>query len=110
MLYTIEAAATATGLNKKTVLRAIKSGKITGTKDERGEWLIEPAELHLVFPPIADQNADGGVAPSYAEADVEELGAQIEALLRQAGARLRQQLDDVRRHRDDMAFSDEAEG
>jgi excisionase family DNA binding protein len=110
MSYTIEAAATATGLNKKTLLRAIKSGKLTGTKDERGEWLIEPAELHHVFPAVADRSADGGAAPRYAEADVEALGAQIEALLRQAGARLRQQLDDVRRHRDDaMAFSGEAE-
>ena len=110
MSYTIEAAATATGQNKKTLLRAIKSGKLTGTKDERGEWLIEPAELHHVFPGVAERSADGGAAPRYAEADVEALGAQIEALLRQAGARLRQQLDDVRRHRGDaMAFSGEAE-
>jgi hypothetical protein len=41
----LTAAATATGLNRTTILRAIKSGKISGAKDEHGEWHIEPAEL-----------------------------------------------------------------
>ena len=107
MTYTIDAAATATGVNKKTILRAVKTGKIAGKQDERGEWHVEPAELHLVYPAIAERNADA--PPRYAEADVEALGAQIETLLRQAGARLRQQIDDVRRHRDAIAFSDEVE-
>ena len=53
MPYTLAAAAAATGLNKTTVLRAIKSGKITGTKNELGEWQVEPAELHRVYPAIA---------------------------------------------------------
>ena len=108
MTYTIDAAATATGVNKKTILRAVKTGKIAGKQDARGEWHVEPAELHLVYPAIAERNADADAPPRYAEADVEALGAQIETLLRQAGARLRQQLDDVHRHRDAMAFSDES--
>jgi hypothetical protein len=29
---------------KSTVMRAIKAGKISGTKDEHGEWHIEAAE------------------------------------------------------------------
>lgn len=37
MSYTLAAAAAACGLNKSTVLRAIKAGKISGTKDEHGE-------------------------------------------------------------------------
>ena len=35
---------------KSTVLRAIKAGRISGTKDEQGEWHVEPAELHRVYP------------------------------------------------------------
>ena len=35
---------------KSTVLRAIKAGRISGTKDEQGEWHVEPAELHRVLP------------------------------------------------------------
>jgi hypothetical protein len=42
---TLTTVARAVGLNRTTILRAIKSGKISGTKDEHGEWHIEPAEL-----------------------------------------------------------------
>src|SRR5258705_7295295 len=42
MSYTLAAAAAACGLNKSTVLRAIKAGKISGTKDEHGEWTSRP--------------------------------------------------------------------
>ena len=97
MSYTLEAAATVTRLSKKAILRAIKAGKITATMDELGEWHIEPAALHRVFPAVAE--AAGKVGPPYSETDVEALGAQIEALLRLAGARLREQLDEVRRER-----------
>src|SRR5262245_18392424 len=99
MSYTLAGAATATGQSKKTILRAIRNGKIAGTKDELGNWSIDSAELHLVFPRVAGED-DSGDVPRYSDAEVEELGAQIEALLRQAGARLRQQLDEVRRDRD----------
>ena len=50
MPYTLAEAAKATGTNKTTILRAIRSGKITGTKDDHGSWQIEPAELHRIYP------------------------------------------------------------
>ena len=50
MSYDLAAAAAATGLNKASILRAIKSGKISGTKDALGQWWVEPAELHRVLP------------------------------------------------------------
>jgi hypothetical protein len=51
MSYTLPAAAAACGINKSTILRAIKSGKVCATKDEHGEWHVEPAECHRVYPP-----------------------------------------------------------
>ena len=51
MSYDLAAAAAATGLNKASILRAIKSGKISGTKDALGQWWVEPAELHRVPKP-----------------------------------------------------------
>jgi hypothetical protein len=99
MSYTLAGAATATGQSKKAILRAIRDGKIAGTKDELGNWSIDSAALHIVFPPVAGQG-DGSDVPRYSPAEVEALSEQIEALLRQAGARLRQQLDEVRRDRD----------
>ena len=53
-MHTLGTAAKATGLNKSTVLRAIKSGKISAAKNEHGEWQVDPAELHRVYPPVAD--------------------------------------------------------
>lgn len=84
MSYTLAAAAAATGQNKTTILKAIKDGRIPGTRDDLGEWHIEPAELYLVYPPLPERSDD-----------IEALGAQIEALLRQAGERLRQQIADA---------------
>ena len=51
MSYSLGAAAAATGLNNTSILRAIKSGKISGTKDALGQWWVEPAELHRVAKP-----------------------------------------------------------
>ena len=107
MSYSLAAAAAATGLNKTTILRAIKEGKVAATKDELGEWQVEPAALHLLYPPVTERRAGSDVAERYTVADVEALGAQIEALLRQAGRRLRQQVDAV--HRDHDAGHDHAQ-
>ncbi len=58
-------AAKATGLNRTTVFRAIKSGKISGTRNERGEWSIEAAELHRVYP-VQEAKSNGDAAQHYA--------------------------------------------
>jgi hypothetical protein len=61
MACSLAEAAAACGLNKTTILRAIKAGKISGTKDEHGGWFVEPAELHRVYPPAdARSDADNG--------------------------------------------------
>ena len=38
MSYNLATAAWAAGINRSTVVRAIKSGKISATKCELGEW------------------------------------------------------------------------
>lgn len=53
MQYTAGQAAEATGKNIATITRAIKSGKISASKGDSGAWEIAPAELHRVFPPLA---------------------------------------------------------
>lgn len=49
MKYTLSQAAEATGKNKATIQRAIKSGKITASKNSSGAYEIDPSELHRVF-------------------------------------------------------------
>jgi hypothetical protein len=92
MSYTLAAAAAATGLSQTTILAAIEDGRIAATKDEHGEWQVEPAELRHLHPSPTERSEGGEVAPPLA-LDVDALGAQIEALLRQAAQRLRQQAD-----------------
>jgi hypothetical protein len=69
MSYTLASAATACGVNKSTILRAIKAGKISGTRDEHNEWHVEPAELHRVYPPAERSGEGNGAAHRYAAPD-----------------------------------------
>lgn len=50
MQYSANQAAELTGKNVATITRAIKSGKISATKDQSGAWKIDGAELSRVFP------------------------------------------------------------
>jgi len=54
MGYTLGQAARAVGMSKTSILRSIRAGRISGTKDEFGQWCIEPCELHRVYPALTD--------------------------------------------------------
>jgi hypothetical protein len=58
-MYTIATAAAAVGRNKTAILRAIESGRVSAAKDENGEWQIDPAELHRVYPPLRSASMPG---------------------------------------------------
>src|SRR4051812_10424479 len=62
MPYNLPQAAAAAGRDRSTILRAIKAGKLSAARDAASNgWLIEPAELHRLYPaqPDAQQrNAD----------------------------------------------------
>ena len=57
MTYSLQEAADAAGVNKSTILRAIQAGKVSATRNEHDQWLIEPAELHRVYPPANAGNS-----------------------------------------------------
>lgn len=52
MVYTLGEAAKATGKSKATISKAIKSGRISASKDDTGAFRIDPSELHRIYPPI----------------------------------------------------------
>lgn len=60
MSYTLGQAAQATGKSKMTIQRVIKKGVISATKAETGEWQIDPAELHRVFPLVTENDTHKG--------------------------------------------------
>ena len=52
MKHSLTSAATATGISKSTIYRAIKSGKMSAVFED-GVYKIDPAELHRVFSPVS---------------------------------------------------------
>lgn len=59
MALTLNQAAKTCSRSKSTLLDAIRSGRMTAPKDDRGRYIIDPAELHRVFPfQTQDRSAD----------------------------------------------------
>jgi hypothetical protein len=87
MAYNLATAAMATGVNKSTILRSIKGGRLSATKDETG-WQIEVAELHRIFKPLP--------TAATGEATAVPQDATVHELIRL----LRQQVEDMRQERD----------
>jgi hypothetical protein len=76
--YSLSQAAEAVGMNRSSILRAIKAGKISATRDEHDQWQIEPAELHRIYP----------AAPAPASRHTDELIAELRARLEDMRAAL----------------------
>ena len=111
-------AAVAAGRAKSTILRAIQSGKLSAARDEAtGSWMIEPAELHRVYPAGPDavlvRSATAPVRSSTElRTGVQERGATtaLQSRLEAAEARIAEMLEsqrlrdevieDLRRQRD----------
>jgi hypothetical protein len=87
MPYTLQEASEATGLNRSTIFRAIRAGKISAARNEQGTWQIEPAELHRIYPPRA--------AP-----DVSTAQTHHDAMADKMVQLLERQLEDMRQERD----------
>ena len=66
-MYSLSKAAAVTGKSKSTIQRAIKSGKISASKDVHGQYTVEPTELHRVYP-VKDAVASESVAQQVNDA------------------------------------------
>ena len=55
-------AAKETGMDKSTLSRAIKSGKLSATRKENGGYAIDPAELFRVFAPVSKDTEPSALA------------------------------------------------
>ena len=105
MTYTLGTAAKATGKAKTTISRAIDNGRISAKKNDKGEWEIDPAELHRVFPALQVDSSGTPVAKQHElvakiHSDTRVLQAEIEFLKE----RLKDKeniISDLREDRDD---------
>ena len=99
MSYSLSEAATACGLYKSTILRSIKAGRLSGTKDALGQWRIEPAELDRVYPLGGRNGAQSNETRLHATTAL--LEAQHRAALAEVQlAQLKTALEDMRGDRD----------
>ena len=48
--YTLGQAARAADVSKTTIQRAIKSGRLSASRQQDGSYVIDPSELHRAFP------------------------------------------------------------
>ena len=78
------------GLTKQSVMKAIRSGRLSATRDAKGEWQIEPVELFRVWPAV---NQDTGKVAPEVYAGNHPVADDIVAILKA-------QLDDIRADRD----------
>ncbi|MDQ2763855.1 MAG: hypothetical protein M3Y22_10350 [Pseudomonadota bacterium] len=114
MAYTLSEAAAATGKVKSTIFKACKNGRISYTKDSTGQLLIEPAELHRVFPPVSENaeiSADKATEKTVSNAEFSGGNGLENRLLQQELRFLREKLADVERLKEDerRALSDRIE-
>src|SRR3546814_20154201 len=52
MGITLREASEKDGVTRQTLMKAIKTGRVSAEKSDTGEWRIEPVELFRVWPPV----------------------------------------------------------
>lgn len=101
MRYTLGQAAKATGKSKTTMMRAVKSGKISGNRLEDGRYAIDPAELHRVYPMV--ESATGALPPqsndTHPQASPPDIQAEV-TILRALLDREKEAVTELKEERD----------
>ena len=103
MVYTLGQAAKAVGKSKTAVANAVKKGHLSAFKDAFGQWQIDPAELHRVYPTngaalgaVAQQNDGHGTG------EIERFKATVEGLERLC-RQITDERDNLRGHIDRLS-------
>lgn len=96
---TLSQAAKALGKSKSTLNRAIKTGRLSATRNEDGTFSINPAELYRAFPEPSENARQE--RPKEPERTVvpDDLGSRI-SLLQQLLEREREAVADLKEDRD----------
>src|SRR4051794_5898917 len=103
MPYTVAEATKAIGKSKPTILRAIRRGQISATRDDAGAFRIDTAELHHVFPPPAADAGHDPVGNGIRRNDLRQSLAVAEARLAETQDAVRTRdatIDNLRRRLD----------
>ena len=99
-MLTLAEAAQETGLTKPAIFKSIKNGKISASKDARGQWMIDPAELFRVYAPASKKET---AEPQTAHLSLLLKLKELEVKLDVTDQRLRdkdQEINDLKAQRD----------
>jgi hypothetical protein len=102
-MLTLAQAATMTGMNRSTILRAIKRVAITGTKGHNDVWQVNGAEQARTFP-VTPPNTQ--LAPQDTHPDA--LAAHKLALAEERITELKERLEEMRQERDRARAGEDA--
>jgi hypothetical protein len=85
MILSANQASKEAGKTKKTILDAIKSKRMSASKNDKGHWEIDPAELFRVFPKTSATPPPNTTATPHVEnhenrIKIAELEAEVKAL------------------------------
>lgn len=68
-------------VSRPTLQKALKSGKVSGVQDGKGQWTIDPSELARVYQPRqADVAKAGNTDPDNLSGENTPLAGEIQAL------------------------------
>ena len=121
--FSLREAAEQVGASKSTIFRAIKAGRVSATRDDDGNVVIDPAELFRVYPPRSSATVSAQLEPRSEGQDAttssnserpdptdfemrlqqarEQVALEARAKLAEERlADLKQQLDELKRQRD----------
>jgi hypothetical protein len=93
MPITLAAAAKLCGLDKSTLRKAVRTGKISGTRDVHGVWQVEIAEVERVYP-LAPTDGAGAIPRSSTGQGSADTATDVLVL------ELRRVIEDLRSDRD----------
>lgn len=109
-MYSLKAAAEAAGVGKPAILKSIKKGRVSAKKNAKGQWEIDPAELHRVYPPVSGTGSGNGSGERQETVEGTRETPQGNSILEREIELLRERLadkdnviDDLRRRLDQEA-------
>jgi hypothetical protein len=94
MKFSLGQAAKETGLDKSTISRAIKSGRLSAQRKDGGAYEIDPAELFRVFSPASKAQPSSSLSTD-ASTDVLLENRELRIKLEAAEARIRDKDEEV---------------
>lgn len=121
--FSLREAAEQAGASKSTIFRAIKAGRLSATRDDDGNFAIDPAELFRVYPPRSSapvpahvetrsEGQDATPSSNSEKPDGTDFETRLHQVREQAALEaraklaeerlsdLKQQLDELKRQRD----------